>query len=123
MNKQTDEFLRDMLMFLPETTNDFLKSIDEHGEILVTVIIEGIFMPEIILLLKENKNTQLIESIFDYFEEISNCNDGYFINSIFSVTVLEILGNDKNILRTAKEYMGPTTTQLQIEADRGLGRS
>lgn len=110
-------------MFLPETTNDFLKSIDRHGEILVTVIIEDVFMPEIIMLLKENKNTQLIESIFDCFEEVSNCNDSYLKYSIFSVTVLEILGNDKDILRTAKVYMGPKTVELQLEADRGLGRN
>ena len=42
--------------------------------------------------------------------------------NIFSVTVLEILGNDIGILKKAKKFMGPRTTELQIEADRDLGR-
>ncbi|MCG7379167.1 resolvase, partial [Paenibacillus sp. ACRSA] len=76
----------------------------------------------VIKLLSENRNIKLLESIFHYFEEVSNCNDDYLINSIFSVTVLEILGNDTTILGVAQEYMGPKTMRLQLEADRGLGR-
>lgn len=33
-----------------------------------------------------------------------------------------MLGNDKVILEKAKKYMGPKTTELQIEADGALGR-
>lgn len=40
----------------------------------------------------------------------------------FIVTALEILGNDEKILKTARKYMGKKTYDLQIEADRGLGR-
>jgi len=111
-----------MLEFLPSTGNGYEKSIERYGEVLETVIIEDIFMPEIIKLLSENRNSKLLESIFNYFEEVSDCKDDYLIN-IFSVTVLESLGNDKTILGVAQEYMGPKTMQLQLEADRGLGRS
>lgn len=41
---------------------------------------------------------------------------------VFSITVLEILGNDKRILEKAKKYMGAKTIQLQEEADWKLGR-
>ncbi|WP_405159096.1 resolvase [Paenibacillus sp. FSL H8-0283] len=122
MIKKSEEFLKMMLNFFPSTSTDYKKSIENHGMVLETVIIEGIFMPEIIKLLSENRNNKLLESIFDYFEEVSNCKDDYLIDSIFSVTVLEILGNDEKILRAAQEYMGPKTMQLQLEADRGLGR-
>ncbi len=40
----------------------------------------------------------------------------------FSITALEILGNDKNILEKAKKYMGSVTTRLQREADITIGR-
>ncbi|WP_155951049.1 hypothetical protein [Pseudobutyrivibrio sp. MD2005] len=42
--------------------------------------------------------------------------------NIFSVTVLEILGNEDNILENAKWYMGPLTMKLQREADIAIGR-
>ncbi|MBA2937058.1 resolvase [Paenibacillus sp. CGMCC 1.16610] len=122
MSKKLEEFFRIMLEFLPSTVNDYEKSIEHYGEVLETVIIENIFMPEIIKLLSENRNIKLLESIFDYFEEVSNCKDMHLIN-VFSVTVLESLGNDKTTLGVAEEYMGPKTMQLQLEADRALGRS
>ncbi|MFC9707221.1 resolvase [Paenibacillus sp. NPDC056933] len=121
MSKKSEEFFRVMLEFLPSKSNDYIKSIEVYGEVLETVIIEDIFMPDIIKLLSENRNINLLERIFDYFEEVSNCKDDHLIN-IFSITVLEILGNDREILRLAQQYMGPKTIQLQIEADRGLGR-
>jgi F0F1-type ATP synthase delta subunit len=122
MNRESEAFLRKLLSFLPSTDEEYRKSIEYNGEILETVIIEDIFMPEIIKLLKENKDVKLLEIIFDYFEEVSNCRYKHLIN-IFSITVLEILGNDKVILEVAKKYMGSKTIQLQIEADRSLGRS
>ncbi|AIQ17121.1 resolvase [Paenibacillus sp. FSL H7-0357] len=121
MNKKTEEFLRKMLDFLPSTDDAYRKSIAFQGEVLETVIIEDIFMPEIIKLLSGERNLNLLESIFNYFEEVSNCEDTQLKN-VFSVTVLEILGNDRSILGTAQKYMGTKTIQLQIEADRALGR-
>lgn len=110
-----------MLDFLPSTDDAYKKSIAFHGEVLETVIIEDIFMPEIIKLLSGERNINLLERIFNYFEEVSNCEDAQLKN-VFSITVLEILGNDRKILGTAQKYMGTKTVQLQIEADRALGR-
>lgn len=121
MSKKSEEFLRVMLDFLPSTSSEYRRSIEDNGEVLETVIIEDIFMPDIIKLLSEGKDIKLLESIFDYFEKVSNCEDDHLIN-VFSITVLETLGNDRTILRVAQKYMGPKTIQLQIEADRGLGR-
>jgi len=121
MTKKSEEFFRKMLEYLPSTYSKYRESIDYYGEVLETVIIEDFFMPEIIKLLTEENNVKLLKSIFDYFEEVSNCDDRTLVNN-FSVTVLEILGNDKKILGIAQKYMGPKTTELQIEADRGLGR-
>ncbi len=46
-------------------------------------------MPEIIKLLREERNFNLLESIFKYFEAVSNDEDTNLMN-LFSVTVLEI---------------------------------
>ena len=95
---------------------------EEYGEVLETVVIEDIFMPPILKLLSENKEQQLLEDIFRYFEEIVNSDDIQLIN-IFVITVLEILGNDKLILEKTKQYMGTKTTVLQAKADEELGRA
>lgn len=110
-----------MLKFLPSTEAEYRSTVEFNNGVLETVIIEDVFMPEIIKLLKKDNNVDLLKSIFDYFEEVSNDNDTHLLN-IFSITVLEILGNDQEILRTARKYMGPKTSKLQIEADRDIGR-
>lgn len=122
MSEKLEEFLKVILDFIPTLESEYRKSNEDNGEILDTVIIEDIFMPEIIKLLSEETNINLLKRIFDYFEEVSNNEDSYLQN-IFSVTVLEILGNDRTILGIAKKYMGPKTTQLQVQADIDLGRT
>lgn len=121
MNGRTQDFLKTMLDSFPSAIEKYKKSIKDNGEVLETVIIEDVFMPYVIRLLVGGENTQLLEKIFDYFEVVSNCEDEYLIN-VFSITVLEALGDDRAILDTAKKYMGAKTTELQIEADRELGR-
>ncbi len=121
MIKRAEDFFEVMLEIFPYLNNDYKNHIEEYGELLETVVIEDLFMHEIIKLLRDNDNVVLLERIFQYFEEVSCYGDEHLIN-IFSITTLEILGNEKEILEIAKQYMGPKTTQLQIEADRDLGR-
>lgn len=121
MSIKSEDFFKTMLDFLPSTIKEFEKSIEKNGKLLETVVIEDIFMPDIIHLLKENKNKKLLVEIFAYFEDVSNLGDEHLIN-IFSITTLEVLGNEKEILEVAKKYMGPKTTELQMEADKDLGR-
>lgn len=78
-------------------------------------------MPEVIALLRENKEVDMLHDLFEYFEQVSHNADGDLRN-LFSITTLEILGNDVKILEIAKEYMGPETSFLQYEADKALGR-
>ncbi|CAM4339421.1 hypothetical protein FHS16_002609 [Paenibacillus endophyticus] len=121
MSKKSEEFFKIMLDFLPSAEDEYRESIEYYGEVLETIIIERVFMPKIIKLLSEEKNINLLESIFKYFEEVSTDKDVH-LKSIFSTTVLEVLGNDRSILGTAQKYMGSKTIELQIEADRDLGR-
>jgi hypothetical protein len=119
MSKESKEFFSKMLELLPSTYNSYEESVNRFGEVLETVIIEDIFMPEIIKLLRGNENIKLIKEIFEYFEDISNCGDDHLIN-IFSITVLEILGDDRDILDIAQKYIGPKMKKLLIEAIRGI---
>ena len=121
MNKNVKEFFEKMQEFFPSTKKSFLESVEEYGEVLETVVIEDIFMPEVLALLVKNEDFELLSNMFNYFEEIINKDDSHLIN-IFSVTVLEILGNDKAILEVAKRYMGEKTALLQMKVDRELGR-
>ncbi len=121
MSEKSEEFIRVMLDFLPLSKNEYLKSIKDNGMVLETVIIEDIFLPEILKLMSDEKNTMLLQSIFDYFEEVCNGYDEHLLN-IISITVFEILGNDKFILEKAQKYMGSRTKLLQAQADLNLGR-
>ena len=121
VRKNIREFFEKMQEFFPSTKNAYIESVEEYGEVLETVVIEDIFMPELLTLLAKNEDAELLSNMFNYFEEIINKNDSHLIN-IFSVTVLEILGNDKAILKVAKQYMGGKTALLQMKVDKELGR-
>lgn len=121
VSKDVREFFEKMQEFFPSTKNAYIKSVEEYGEVLETVVIEDIFMPELLTLLAKNEDAELLSNMFNYFEEIINKNDSHLIN-IFSVTVLEILGNNKAILKVAKQYMGEKTALLQMKVDKELGR-
>lgn len=122
MSKKTKDFLEKMQEIFPSAKEEYGESIKQYGELLETVVIEDIFMPRILkLLLEEEQNEELLKIIFDYFEEIVNENDTHLMN-VFSITVLEILGNDNKILKTSQKYMGPKTLVLQKKVDKDLGR-
>lgn len=121
MDEQTAIFFEKMQKFLPSTTSKYNEIIKKYDDVLETVIIEDVFMPLILNLLSENKKQQLLQSIFEYFEEIVNSDNLHLIN-ILSITALEMLGNDKTILKTADQYMGTKTKILQKKADEELGR-
>ena len=121
MDENIKKFFEKMQEFLPSTREEYCENIKKYDEVLETVLIEDVFMPKILTLLYENKNQDLLKSIFLYFEKIITQNNMHLIN-ILSITVLEILGNDRMILEIAKQYMGPKTLLLQIKADRSLGR-
>jgi hypothetical protein len=116
-----DNFLEKMICFFPKTREKLAEHIFEYEERLDTIVIEEIIMPEVIELLKKNDDEKKLKEIFVYFEEVCINADDY-LNNVFSITALEILGNDKNILETAKKYMGPVTIKIQREADLAIGR-
>ena len=116
-----DDFLKQMTIYFPTIKKDLDEHIQEFGERLDTIVIEDIIMPRVIDLMKNLNNEKKIKEIFDYFETVSTEADENLLN-IFSITVLEMLGDDRDILEIAKQYMGPITKKYQKDADLDLGR-
>lgn len=116
-----DDFLKQMTIYFPTIKKELDEHIEEFGERLDTIVIEDIIMPRVIDLMKNLKNEKKVKEIFDYFEKVSTEADENLLN-IFSITVLEMLGDDKDILKIAKQYMGPITKKYQRDADLDLGR-
>lgn len=116
-----ETFLEKMIDFFPEIRKKIEEHTSEYGERLDTIVVEEIIMPEVIELLKKNSDEKKIMEIFVFFEDVCINSDDY-LNNVFSITVLEILGNEKYILENAKKYMGPATIKLQREADIAIGR-
>lgn len=121
MTETIENFFNKLLVFFPGKEKEYEEKKRNYYEGIETVIIEDIFMPDVISLLEKNNDTDLLVNLFDYFEIVSNDADEELKN-IFSITTLEILGNDEKVLEIAKQYMGPKTALLQYEADRALGR-
>ena len=116
-----DDFLKQMTIYFPTIKKELDEHIQEFGERLDTIVIEDIIMPKVIDLINNLKNEKKVKEIFDYFEMVLTESDENLLN-IFSITVLEILGNDKGMLEIAKQYMGPITKKRQREAELDLGR-
>lgn len=116
-----DDFLKQMTIYFPTIKKELDEHIEEFGERLDTIVIEDIIMPRVIDLMKNLKNEKKVKEIFDYFEKVSTEADENLLN-IFSITVLEMLGDDRDILEIAKQYMGPITKKYQRDADLDLGR-
>ena len=116
-----DDFLNKMIYFFPNIKIDMNERMEDDFEGLDTIVVEEIIMPEVIELLKKNTDEKKLNEIFNFFEEVCINSDAYLSN-VFSITALEILGNEKNTLETAKKYMGPVTIKLQREADLSIGR-
>ena len=119
MINSIDNFMINMLEFLPMVKETYYENL-KNGERLDTVVIEDIFMPEIIRLLLNDENEDLLKRMFQYIEEVLNNN--LYLRDLLSVTLFEMLGNDKDILNKAYRYMGDNSKILQIEADKQLGR-
>lgn len=116
-----EDFFKSMLKFFLSTEEEYRKHIEKYGKRLDTVVIEDIFMPRVFELLKKNMEINKLKELFEYLERVSTSADKELLN-IFLVTTLEMLGNEAEILKIAKQYMGSTTAKLQREADIDLGR-
>ena len=114
------DFFNYIIKIFPDLKDQYNEMKQEYDDLFETLFLEDILCPKIIKLIEED-NVVLVQ-LFDYFEKVSNEGDEHLIE-IFSITILENLGNDKNILCAVKKYMGDRTAELQKESDIDLGRN
>ena len=118
MSELVQDFFESMLELLPQTYEAYCDCVKKNGEVLETVIIEDVFMPEILRLLSEDKETEKLRVIFEYIERVIA--EDIHIRDILSITMMEILGNDKGILKVARQYLGTNSLKLQVSNFRDV---
>ena len=118
MSELVQNFFENMLGLLPQTHEEYCDCVKKNGEVLETVIIEDVFMPEILRLLSEDKETEKLRVIFEYIERVIA--EDIHIRDILSITMMEILGNDKGILKVARQYLGTNSLKLQVSNFRDV---
>ena len=97
VSKNVREFFEKMQEFFPSTKNAYIESVKEYGEVLETVVIEDIFMPELLTLLAKNEDAELLSNMFNYFEEI--------INKVFFVSL-----NKQSLYEKESQLPSPFTS-------------
>jgi hypothetical protein len=95
--------------------------IEYNGEILNHVFF-GECNDYIIKLLEDEKDLPRIKELFNFLELMAIQGDNE-VKNLLSVTILERLGDSKEILDKAYKYMGPETRRASIEIEKYWGKS
>jgi hypothetical protein len=67
------------------------------------------------------KKESLLERIFRFLEAMATCEDED-VRGVLTATVLERLGDDKEILKHARSLMGKETLRFSHEVEKSWGR-
>lgn len=78
-------------------------------------------VPCVIELINEyEKNKRMLEKTFDFFEEMASSDEE--VRELLLYSVLEKLGDDKEILNISKALMGKSTLKYSEQLENFLGR-
>jgi len=113
----------ELLMVLPELRERYKEESrwwkGEHpGQ---HIIFGDLLNPFLIVLLERGGDHALLKRAFAFLEKMAKSQDIRVVN-VVAVTVCERLGDNPTWLAKARNYMGPCTTRLSIEVEKGLGR-
>ncbi|MGO4698942.1 hypothetical protein AB4Z50_32300 [Paenibacillus sp. 2TAB26] len=107
--------------------NDFPKfrlNLIEH-EALYEEVLNHVFFGSLndflIELLRKNIETELIIRLFEFYERMELKGDT-LVKEVLSCTILERLGDEKEILEIAYSYMGKETRKASDNTEREWGR-
>jgi hypothetical protein len=87
----------------------------------VHIVFGDILTPYILRLLQDGDAGRRLIDIFKFLELLAADPDKQ-IQEVVQMSVCERLGDDQEVLRKARSYMGPATLQLSREIERFLGR-
>lgn len=108
----------------PELQGNFNKEIKENliekTDGIYTVWGLGV-MPCIMDILEDcDLNHPMLVKIFAFFEEMANSDEK--VRELLIYSILEKLGDEKEILQKSNNFMGSETYRLSYEVERFLGR-
>lgn len=105
----------------PEYTPLLNDHIAYNGSVLNHVFF-GEWNDYLIKLIEEEKEIDKIRGLFEFLEFMAVEGDEQ-VKELLSVTILERLGDSKDVLRTAYTYMGSYTKTASDEVENFWGRS
>lgn len=117
-----DALAKELIEKIPELKPFYNRELKEWDEFPGNHNIFGnVLNPFLIKLLEEENHELLKKRIFNFLEAMAQSED-VKIQEVLTVTVLERLGDSKDILIKAKRYMGEKTILFCEEIERWLGR-
>jgi hypothetical protein len=106
---------------MKELINEELEREASFNEPLPHVFFGYVFNPFILEELASMRNKELLKRMFKFLELMAISKDKD-VKGVLTATILERLGDDKNILERARKLMGKETSKLSHQVERSWGR-
>jgi len=123
MNELTYEtIVCEFLRRIPEARPSYEDLKEFHGDVEPDPhVVFGAFNGRLIQELEMYRDNELLRRFFTLAEEMASARL-FMLPGVVKVTVCEKLGDDQQVLETARALMGPRTLLLSQEIERELGR-
>ena len=118
-----DELVSELLDSVPELNKRFINEMDwtSTSKSLPHIVFGDVLNPFLLEELSNTNNIKLLNRIFIFLETMALSEDKN-IRDVLTDTVLERLGDDKEILKKARVLMGNETLKLSHDVEKHLGR-
>ena len=117
-----EQFARKLAEEFPEFRETYKKHLEDYGELLGHVFFGGETLLGVLeSLLKTNEEKEKIRRYIDFVEEMYASGDGD-VRNIVEVTILECLGDDETVLRSAFTYFSEELMLASQSIERDWGR-
>ena len=117
-----EQFARKLAEEFPEFRETYKEHLEGYGELLGHVFFGGETLLGVLKsLLKTNGDKEKIRRYIDFVEEMYASGDGD-VRNIVEVTILECLGDDETVLRSAFTYFSEELMLASQSIESGWGR-
>ncbi|QKS72319.1 hypothetical protein FLK61_37435 [Paenalkalicoccus suaedae] len=113
----TEYFLKEF----PEFEAAYHEHLEDYGELLAHVFYGDDVCLILVKLLKQNNDKQKLKRLFQLLEVMA-VEGNEEVQNVLQVSILEVLGDDKEVLQRANFYMGEHTRIASKEIERFWGR-
>jgi len=88
---------------------------------LVYIFFSNVVNISLVQALKRNGKSELLRRIFNFFEHMALSSDK-MVSDLLVAGILEVLGDDKVVLKKARKLMAVKTLEMSHEVEKGWGR-